>query len=72
MAETTKRTVRKGHIYHLRVGAVDYRAFIWQTGTSFCGRVEDQPQIAECRGRTELMVRSQLCLALAETGQKHD
>jgi hypothetical protein len=54
----------------MRVGEVDYRAFIWQTGASFCGRVEDQPQIAECRGRTELMVRNQLCLALAAIDQK--
>jgi hypothetical protein len=71
MAEATKRTVRKGRVFHLKVGEVDYRAFIWQTGTSFCGRVEDQPQIAECRGRTELLVRNQLCLALAGTDQKH-
>lgn len=70
MAEATKRTVRKGRVHHLRVGMVDYRVFIWQTGTSFCGRVEDQPQIAECRARTELLVRDQLCLALAATPQK--
>lgn len=70
MAETTKRTVRKGRVHHVRVGEVDYRAFIWQTGTSFCGRVEEQPQIAECRGRTELVVRNQLCQALAALDQK--
>jgi hypothetical protein len=67
MADSKKRTVRKGRIYHVRVGDVEYRAFIWQTGASFCGRVEDQPQVPQCRGRTELLVRDQLCLALATT-----
>jgi hypothetical protein len=70
MAEATKRTIRKGRVYHVRVGEVDYRAFIWQSGTSFCGRVEDQPQIPQCRGRTEIAVRDQLCLALAAIGNK--
>lgn len=65
MAELTKRTVRKGRVYHVRVGQVDYRAFIWQTGTSFCGRVEDHPQIEQCRGRTEIAVREQLSQALS-------
>ena len=70
MAEATKRTVRKGRVYHVRVGEVDYRAFIWQAGTSFCGRVEDQPQILQCRGRTVIAVRDQLCQALAASGNK--
>lgn len=66
MAEQTKRTVRKGRIIHVRVADVDYRTFIWQSGTSFCGRVEDQPQVPQCRGRTEIAVREQLCAALAD------
>lgn len=66
MAETTKRsTVRKGRIFHVQVANVAYRAFIWRTGTSFCGRVEDQPQVPQCRGRTESVVRDQLSQALA-------
>lgn len=65
MAETTKRTVRKGRIYHVRVADTAYRTFIWQSGAGFCGRVEDQPQVPLCRGRTVVMVRDQLCQALA-------
>ncbi|HMQ32776.1 MAG TPA: hypothetical protein PKD53_18740 [Chloroflexaceae bacterium] len=65
MAETSKSTVRKGRIYHLQVADADYRAFIWQTGTSFCGRVEDHPQVPLCRGRTVVVVREQLREALA-------
>jgi len=65
MAESTKRTVRKGRVYHVTVADVAYRAFIWQAGSGFCGRVEEQPQIALCRGRTAMAVRDQLCAALA-------
>lgn len=67
MAEQTKRTVRKGRIVHIRVADTEYRTFIWQTGTTFCGRVEDHPQVPLCRGRTEVAVREQLGLALAAT-----
>lgn len=67
MAESTKRSVRKGHIYHVKVAEVDYRTFIWQAGSGFCGRVEDQPQVGLCRGRTVLAVRDQLCAALASS-----
>lgn len=65
MAEMTKRTVRKGRIYHVQVADVAYRTFIWETGTSFCGRVEEHPQVPECRGRTAVAVREQLCQSLA-------
>ena len=65
MAEQTKRTVRKGQIYHLRVAEVEYRAFIWEMGKGFCGRVEDQPQVQQCRGRTVVAVRDQLRAALS-------
>jgi len=66
MAEPTKRsTVRKGRVYHITVTDVPYRAFIWQAGSGFCGRVEEHPDIAPCRGRTALAVREQLCAALA-------
>ncbi len=64
MAESTKRTVRKGRIYHIRVADVEYRTFIWQTGRSFCGRVEDQPQVQLCRGNTVLVVQALLTAAL--------
>ncbi len=65
MAETTKRTVRKGRIHHVQVADTGYRLFIWEAGTSFCGRVEDHPEVPQGRGRTELAVREQLCQALA-------
>lgn len=64
MAETTKRTVRKGRIYHIQVADTAYRTFIWQAGAGFCGRVEDHPQVPQCRGRTVVVVREQLCKAL--------
>lgn len=64
MAESTKRTVRKGRVYQLTVAGVEYRAFIWQAGTGFCGRVEDHPQLQPCRGRTVVQVRDQLAAAL--------
>jgi hypothetical protein len=70
MAESTKSTVRKGRVYHVRVEDVAYRTFIWQTGKSFCGRVEDRPEVPECRGRTEVAVREQLCVALAASMKK--
>jgi len=65
MADSTRRTVRKGRVYHVTVAEVAYRAFIWKAGSGFCGRVEEQPQIAPCRGRTALAVRDQLCASLA-------
>lgn len=65
MAESKKRMVRKGRIYLIKVANVDYRSFIWEAGSGFCGRVEDQPQVAHCRGRTVVAVRDQLSAALA-------
>ena len=64
MAELTKRTVRIGRIYHIKVADVQYRAFIWQTGKTFCGRLEDQPQVQPCRGNTVPLVQQQLVAAL--------
>jgi hypothetical protein len=64
MAESNKRTVRKGQIYRVKVGEIEYRFFIWQAGTSFCGRVEDHPRVPSCRGRTIAAVRTQLSAAL--------
>lgn len=64
MTKPANRIVRKGRIYHFKVAEVDYRAFIWQAGSGFCGRVEDHPQVALCRGRTVNAVRDQLCADL--------
>ncbi|NJN17904.1 MAG: hypothetical protein HC822_17340 [Oscillochloris sp.] len=65
MAESTKRIVRTGRIYHVQVADTTYRTFIWQNGVGFCGRVEDHPQVPQCRGRTVIIVRDQLSKALA-------
>jgi hypothetical protein len=65
MAEQTKRTVRKGFIYHLKVADTNYRAFIWQVGKSFFGRIEDQTQVEECRGPSVVAVQARLRAALA-------
>ncbi|MEI7645933.1 MAG: hypothetical protein WCJ55_16820 [Chloroflexales bacterium] len=65
MAEQTKRAVvRKGRIYQVRVADVEYRLFIWEMGSGFCGRVEDHPQVLPCRGRTVVHVRDQLSAAM--------
>jgi hypothetical protein len=65
MAEQTKRgVVRKGRIYQIRIAAVEYRFFIWEMGSGFCGRIEDHPQVLPCRGRTVVHVRDQLCAAM--------
>ncbi|NNJ11644.1 hypothetical protein EKD04_015015 [Chloroflexales bacterium ZM16-3] len=65
MAELKKRAVRKGRIYQVRVADVEYRTFIWEDGTWFSGRVEDNPQIQPCRARTAIAVREQLLAALS-------
>lgn len=65
MAEKARRTVRKGRIYPFRVDTVEYRAFIWEQNSGFCGRVEDQPQVEPCRGRTAAAVLTQLSAALS-------
>ncbi|MFV9507273.1 MAG: hypothetical protein AB4911_22205 [Oscillochloridaceae bacterium umkhey_bin13] len=59
-----QRTVRKGRIYYLKIADVEYRAFIWETGTSFCGRIEDHPKLGTCQGKTVTAVRNQLSTAL--------
>jgi hypothetical protein len=64
MAESKKKVVRIGRIYHVRVAEKEYRTFIWQAGSGFCGRVEDHPQVQPCKGRTVVAVRDQLCAAL--------
>ena len=64
MAEP-KSTVRKGRIYYIRVADGEYRAFIWQSGSGFSGRFEDQPQVQPCKGRTVTLVQEQLRAALA-------
>jgi hypothetical protein len=60
MKERQTRIVRQGRIYNFRIADVEYRAFIWSMGRQFCGRVEDEPQVPQMRGRTALAVRDML------------
>jgi hypothetical protein len=64
MADSKQRTVRKGHIYYVKIAEMEYRAFIWEAGIWFCGRIEDHPQVPVCRARTVAAVRQQLSTAL--------
>lgn len=72
MPESKKRIVRKGRIYHLRVADVVYRTFIWQDGSGFRGRVEEHPEVPQCRGRNVVVVREQLCVALAASLETYE
>jgi len=66
MERRSKTVVRKGIIYHFTVEGMEYKAFIWQAGSQFCGRVNDNPQIAECAGRTAQAVRDALATSLTK------
>jgi hypothetical protein len=66
MKQEQGRVQRQGRIYRFSIAGVDYAAFIWQFGTQFRGRVEGNPQVPQCTGRTALAVRDALQLWLAE------
>jgi hypothetical protein len=51
---------RQGQIYRFSINGADYAAFIWQLGTQFRGRVEGNPKVPECTGRSALAVRNAL------------
>jgi hypothetical protein len=70
MERRSKTIVRKGNVYHFIVAEKNYTAFIWQSGNQFCGRVEGNPQVAECEGRTAFAVRDALAQLLAQTPAK--
>ncbi len=52
--------LRQGRIYHFSIKETDYAAFIWQGGTQFRGRIDGDPQVPQCTGRTALVVRDAL------------
>jgi hypothetical protein len=54
------RVQRKGQIYRFSVHGTEYAAFIWQHGTQFSGRIDGNPQVPQCTGRTALAVRDVL------------
>lgn len=60
MERRSGRIVRQGRIYRFTVEGVEYAAFIWQDGSQFNGRIEDNPQAPQQRGRTALAVRNAL------------
>lgn len=66
MKQQAARVQRQGRIYRFTIAGKDYAAFIWQFGAQFRGRVEEQPQVPQCTGRTALAVRDALQTWLAE------
>jgi hypothetical protein len=65
MRNRQKHVQRQGKIYRFTIGGTEYMAFVWQEGKQFCGRVEGNPQVPQCTGRTALAVRDALQLGLA-------
>jgi hypothetical protein len=65
MKNRQSRIQRQGQIYRFSVNGAEYAAFIWQLGTQFQGRIEGQPQVPQCTGRTALAVREALQRELA-------
>lgn len=66
MERRSKTVVRKGTMHYFTVEGIEYKAFIWQTGSQFYGRINDNPQIAECAGRTAQAVRDALATSLTK------
>jgi hypothetical protein len=60
MTKRQGRVQRQGQIYRFSIDGLDYAAFIWQLGRQFRGRIEDNPQVPQCTGRTALAVRDAL------------
>ena len=66
MKQQAARVQRHGRIYRFTIAENEYAAFIWQFGVQFRGRVEGNPQVPQCTGRTALAVRDALQLWLTE------
>jgi hypothetical protein len=64
MRTRQKQVQRSGKIYRFSIDGTEYAAFVWQEGKQFCGRVEGNPNIPQCTGRTSLAVRDALQLVL--------
>ena len=65
MRNRQSRIQRHGQIYRFSVNGAEYAAFIWQLGVQFQGRIEGQPQVPQCTGRSEEAVRAALQRELA-------
>jgi hypothetical protein len=68
MQNRHKRTVRKGRVYTFVVGGIEYGAFVWKSGSQFCGRIIGQPQVPECTARTAIAVRDALSASIGAAG----
>lgn len=60
MSSNSGRVQRQGRIYRFSIEGMDYAAFIWQLGKQFHGRIDGDPQVPHCTGRTALAVRDAL------------
>ena len=60
MTNRQKQVQRQGQIYRFSIAGTEYAAFIWHFGKQFCGRIEGDPQVPQCTGRTALAVRDAL------------
>lgn len=65
MRNQHSRIQRQGQIYRFSVNGAEYAAFIWQRGVQFQGRIEGQPQVPQCIGRSAETVRAALERELA-------
>jgi hypothetical protein len=60
MRNQSGRVQRQGQIYRFSINGAEYAAFIWQLGTQFRGRIEGNPKVPQCTGRSALAVRDAL------------
>jgi hypothetical protein len=60
MRSSSGHVQRRGRIYRFSIEGIDYAAFIWQLGKQFHGRIDGDPQVPHCSGRTALAVRDAL------------
>jgi hypothetical protein len=72
MKNWSGRTLRQGQVYRFSIAGTDYAAFVWHHGKQFSGRIEGNPQVPQCTGRTALAVRDALQLWLVTHGAAHN
>ena len=56
MSNRQGRVQRQGRIYRFSIAGTEYAAFIWQQGVQFSERIDGNPQVPQCTGRTALAV----------------
>jgi len=65
MTNRQNRVQRQGRVYRFLIAGTEYAAFIWQSGKQFRGRIEGNPQVPQCTGRTAQAVLDMLQRGLA-------